>query len=152
MADYATILHVRALNSHRTYNTTSKPTTGQITTIFIPAVTGEMNSRFAAVGITVPITTSPTHSAYLYVNHLASMRVACMAENSTFMGGNKNESPHAKNYCELYEEAMQAIETNPDIINGIISGDGGSSMDSLEFSDPTKQRDTEPFNRGEDDW
>ena len=152
MANYATTTHVYALNTRRTYNTTSNPTAAQITGVFIPAVTGEINSRFAAVGISTPITTSPTHDAYLYVNHLASMRVACLAENSTFMGGNKNESPHAEDYCTQYETAMKAIEENPDIINGIVSGDGGASMDSLEYSDSTKRRDTEPFNRGEDDW
>ncbi len=154
MADYATIGHVRALNNHRTYNTTSTPKLIQITSFMIPSVTGEMNTRFAAVGITVPITTSPTNNAFLYVNKLASMSVACIAENATFMGGNKNESPHAQNYCDQFEEAMQAIEANPDIINGIISGDSGASMDSFEFSNPTKRRDEdqEPFTRGADDW
>lgn len=152
MADYATIGYVRALNAHRTYNTTSTPTSTQITSYFIPSVTGEMNSRFAAVGISTPITTSATHDAYLFVNKLASMKVACMAENAAFMGGNKNESPHAQNYCEAYEETMQAIEKDPGILTAIINGDGGATMDSYEYSNTDEQRDTEPFNRGEDDW
>lgn len=152
MADYSTIAHVRALNSHRTYNTTNTPTLVQITSYFIPSVTGEMNSRFAAVGITVPITTSPTHNAYSYVNKLASMKVACIAENATFMGGNKNESSHAKNYCDKYEIAMKAIEKNPNILIGIINGTSGASIDSYEYSNIDERRDTEPFNRGENDW
>ena len=152
MADYATIGHVRALNSHRIYDTTSTPTLVQITSYFIPSVTGEMESRFTAVGITVPITTSPTHGAYLYVNKLASMKVACIAENATFMGGNANESPHAENYCNAYETAMQAIEKSPDILTGIINGTNGAYMDSLEYSNTEDRREAEPFNRGEDDW
>lgn len=152
MADYATIGFVRALNSHRTYDTTSTPKLVQITSFFIPSVTGEMNSRFAAAGITVPITTSPTHGAYSYVNKLASMKVACMTENSTFMGGNKNESDHASILCNAYEKAMKAIEKNPSILIGIINGTDGSYMDSLELSDISKRRDEEPFPRDEDTW
>ena len=153
MADYATTTHVYALNAHRTYNTTSTPTSTQITNVFIPSVTGEMNNRFAAVGISVPITTSATSDAYKYVNRLASLKVACIAENAVFMGGNKNESPHAKNYCEEYEMQMQAIEKNPDILNAIISG-SSASLDSYEYSNADKRRDEddEPFRRGEDDW
>jgi hypothetical protein len=154
MADYATTTHVYALNNHRTYlATTGKPTSTQISSVFIPSVTGEMNSRFAAVGISIPITTSPTHNAYLYVNRLASLKVACIAENSAFMGGNKNESPHAEAYCDEYERAMQAIENNPDIINALINGTS-ASLDSYEYSNPSERRDEdeEPFNRGEDDW
>ena len=153
--DYATTTHVYALNSHRTYNTTSKPTASQITNVYIPSVTGEMNSRFAAVGITTPITTSATHDAYLYVNRLASMAVACIAENAAFMGGNKNESPHAKNYCEKYEKAMQAIEKNPEILNGIINGTGGVTLDSYEYSNSDERRDDdedEPFSRTDNRW
>lgn len=152
MADYATTTHVYALNNHRTYNTSTSPTSTQITGNFIPSVTGEMNARFAAVGITTPITTSATHNAYLFVNRLASLKVACIAENATFMGGNKNESPHAKNYCEEYESQMQAIEENPDILIAITEGTSGASMDSYEYSNIDERRDTEPFNRGEDDW
>ena len=152
MADYATIGHVRALNSHRTYDTTSKPTLAQTTSVHIPAVTGEMNARFAAVGISTPITTSPTHGAYLYVNRLASLKVACITENSAFMGGNKNESPHAMSYCEQYETAMKAIEKNPDILNSIINGTNGATLDSYEYSNIDERREKEPFDRGEKDW
>jgi hypothetical protein len=153
MSDYATIGHVRALNNHRTYlATTGKPTLTQITSYFIPSVTGEMNSRFSAVGITTPITTSATHDAYLYVNKLASMKVACIAENSTYMGGNKNESPHAKKYCDAYETAMKAIEKDPSILIAIINGTSGASLDSYEYSNVDERRDTEPFERGEDKW
>lgn len=152
MANYATTTHVYALNPHRTYNTTSTPTKAQITGVYIPSVTGEMNSRFRAVGISTPITTSPTHDAYLYVNKLASMKVACIAENATFMGGNANESPHAQQYCQAYESAMQAIEKKPDILNAIIGGTIGANMDSLEYSDSDKIRDTEPFDTTEDVW
>jgi hypothetical protein len=153
MADYASIGHVRALNSHRTYDTTSKPTLKQTTSVIIPSVTGEMNSRFAAVGIPVPITTSPTHNAYLYVNRLASLKVACITENAAFMGGNKNESPHAASYCEEYKAAMEAIEDNPDILLGLIDGTA-ASLDSYEYSNSDKRRDEddEPFRRDEDDW
>jgi hypothetical protein len=152
MSEYATIGHIRALNAHRTYDTTSTPKLIQITSYYIPSVTGEMNSRFAAVGITVPITTSPTHAAYLYVNKLASMKAACITENATFMGGNKNESNHAEILCKAYEKAMMAIEDNPSILIGVIDGTSGASMDSLEYSDISTQRENEPFNREEDDW
>lgn len=155
MANYATTTHVYALNSHRTYDTTSTPTSTQISSTFIPAVTGEMNMRFAGAGITVPITTSATHNAYLYVNRLASLKVACIAENATFMGGNKNESPHAAKYCEEYEMAMQAIEKNPDILTGLIDGTYGVSMDSYEYSNTAERRtddEDEPFKRDEDRW
>lgn len=154
MADYATIGFVRALNAHRTYNATSLPTSTQVTSYFIPAVTGEINSRFAAVGIPVPITTSATHSAYKFINQLASKKVACMAENAVFMGGNKDDSPHARVYCEEFEKTMQAIEKNPDIMTAIINGTDGSVMDSYEYSNDDKQRDPddEPFKRDELNW
>lgn len=151
MANYATTTHVFALNNHRTYDTTSQPTLAQVTNTFIPASTGEINARFAAVGISTPITTSPTSNIFLYVSHLASMRVACLAENSAFMGGNKNESPHAESYCDQFETAMKAIEDNPDIINGLIDGTS-ASLDSYERANTAERRSTEPFNRGEDDW
>ena len=156
MANYATTTHVYALNNHRTYlATTGEPTSTEITNVFIPSVTGEMNARFSAVGISTPITTSPTHSAYLYVNRLASLKVACIAENSVFMGGNKNESPHAQSYCDEYEMKMQAIEKNPDILLGLINGTS-ATIDSYEYSNPDERRSvddgTEPFVRGENDW
>jgi len=150
--DYATTTHVYALNAHRTYNTTSTPKAAQVLSVFIPSVTGEMNSRFQSAGISTPITTSPTHGAYLFVNRLASMKVACIAENATFMGGNDSESPHAGMYCTEYEKKMKAIEKNPDILNAIINGTNGANMDSYEYANTAEQRDEEPFNRGEDDW
>jgi hypothetical protein len=154
MADYATTTHVYALNAHRTYDTTnSTPSSTQITNVYIPSVTGEMNSRFAAVGISTPITTSATHNAYLYVNRLASLKVACIAENAAFMGGNKTESPHAAKYCQEYETMMQAIEKNPEVLNGIINGTS-ATLDSYEYSNASKRRDEddEPFRREKDDW
>ena len=88
MADYATTTHVYALLPQITFDASSYPTVTQLTGVHIPAVTGEMNARFSAVGISTPITTSATSNAYLYVNRLASLKVACIAENAAFEGGN----------------------------------------------------------------
>ena len=151
MADYVTTTFMRYFNTKRNYDTTSQPTLAQITSI-IPTVTGEINARLGAVGITVPITTSPTHQAYLYVKRLAGLKVACIAENAAFMGGHQQESPHAEVYCKEYEAKMAAIEMNPSILNNLINGTTGASLDSYEYSNADKRRDAEPFNRGEDDW
>ena len=147
MANYCTTADVKSFNPHRTYNTTSKPTLQQVTS-YIAFVTADMNMRMGAVGITVPISTSPASETTRGLKFICAMGSACQAENAAFMGGNKQSSEHADWLCSRYQAMMLRIEENP----AIISGDSFSSFASYESENTDEQRTTEPFTRGEDDW
>ena len=144
---YTTTARVIAYNSKRTYNTSTKPTLTQVSYI-IADVFAEMNQRMQAVGLTVPVTTSPTTTTSNFLRMIHSLGSAAYIEESAFMGGNKQESEHSNALMVKYEKIMKSIESNP----AIISQASGASFGSLEQSDPSEQRDEEPFERGTDRW
>lgn len=151
MADYCTTTDVIRFNSKRDYDTTSRPTATQVTSM-IADITADMNGRFAAVGVSVPITTSPTHNAYKFVRFICALGSAGLAEQSMFMGGNKQSSEHSQSLMAMYEDRMKAIEKNPQMLNAIVSGGDGAIFDSYEYSNTDKRREEdvdEPFWRDE---
>lgn len=145
--NYCTCTNIVSLNSKRVYNTSSRPTLVQVGS-YISWISADMDVRMGAVGITVPITTSPISTVSTYLRHICSLGSAGRAEESAFMGGAKNESEHSNSLLEEYENKMQAIEKEP----SLVSGGSGASFNSYEYSNIDECRDSEPFNRNEKDW
>lgn len=153
MADYVSTTYMRSYNPKRTYDTTSRPTLAQVGSYIAP-VSAKMDAVFVGAGITVPVTTSATHPAGLYVKYIAALGVAGFAEESAFMGGNKNESDHAKSLLDRFYSELDMIASNPKMLSGLISG-VISRMDSYELSTPGEARtdvDDEPFARDVEYW
>lgn len=146
VTSYTTTARVTAYNSKRTYNTSTKPTLTQVSYI-IADVFADMNARMSAVGVTVPVTTSPASVFSGFLKMIHSIGSAGYIEESAFMGGNKQESEHSNSLLEKYEMYMKQIESNPAMVQS-----GFASFGSYEQSDPTKQRDEEPFDRSETRW
>ena len=95
MATYCTTSDVVTLNPKRSYDTTNtKPSLTQVTS-FIAWRTAEMNVRMSAVGISVPVSTSPATDASRYLKMINAWGAACDAEMTAYSGGHKNESTHA---------------------------------------------------------
>ena len=143
---YTATARVIAYNSKRTYNTSTKPTLTQVSYI-IADVFADMNQRMEAVGISVPVTTSPATNSSKYLRMVHSIGSAAFIEESAFMGGNKQESEHTNSLMKKYEAYMAAIEAKPSLVSS-----GAASFGSLEQSDTNEQRDEEPFNRTENIW
>jgi len=121
---------------------------------YIPAKSGEMDAYFSGAGITVPITTSATHPAYLYVKLICAWGAAGEAEGAAFMGGNKNESEHSMSLLDRYYDALNRIVDNPSMLSALINGTQGATMNSYEYSNSGERRtDSEiPVMRGRDNW
>jgi hypothetical protein len=143
---YTATARVEAYNSKRKYTTSSKPTLTQVSYI-IADVFADMNQRMSAVGISVPVSTSPATSASGFLKMVHSIGAAAFIEESAFMGGNKQESDHVNGLMKKYEQYMKSIETNPSIISNSMA-----SFNSLEYSDVDEQRDSEPFERSVNKW
>jgi hypothetical protein len=150
---YCTTTDIKTQNPKRDYDTSSRPTLAQVNRI-IQEVSGEMDSRFSAVGIAVPISTSPVTQASLLLRRICAFGAACNAEESAFMGGHAQQSTHVDWLCGQYEELMTKIEDDPGILG---PGTGGSSTGTansyeLENSDKRRTASEEPFTRDENRW
>jgi len=153
MASYVTTTYMRSYNPQRVYDTSSRPTLAQVGSYIAP-VSAKMDSVFVGAGISVPVTTSATHPAGLYAKYVAALGVAGFAEESAFMGGNKNESDHSKSLLDRFYAELKLIAINPKMITGLTTG-VLSRMDSYEISNPDEARDgvdDEPFPRGKEIW
>ena len=139
---YCSITDVNANNPHRTYNTTSRPTSTQVGA-FITNTSAEIDARISRMGITVPITTSPATYISLYLKKACAYEAAAMAEDAAYMGGNKMESTHGDLMHKRYAAAIEELEKNPTLF----TNNNGKQLRSLETDNPDEVRDIEPFSR-----
>jgi hypothetical protein len=108
MASYCLTEDVIVELPYLTIDETSKPSEAEVDE-FCFEVTAEMDARFRAVGILVPIT---DEDALMVVKPIALNGVKARALRANQDG----EFENAKIYEDLYQDSMKRIETRPSIL------------------------------------
>ena len=112
---YCKVSDVQTLNIGRSYTATSSPSSGQVSN-YIEHVASLIDGRLYALGFTTPVDSSYTAS-YNILKTINALGAAAMAEEALFLGKEPSESSRAELHWKRYEEEMQRIEKNPNILS-----------------------------------
>jgi hypothetical protein len=132
---YATVDNLNAQLQHVTISDSSDPTSAEVTQMILE-VENEMNARFNAVGITVPVTDSDKLEVVKAISINGGI--------AKVLRSIEIESEGAMIHQRLFEEAMKNIEKRPQIIeetSQIYQAPGGS-----------EERGTPRFSREGNEW
>lgn len=121
---YCTAANVASELTHITISDSSDPTTTEVTA-FIAEIEAEMNTRFNAIGIDIPITSPADALSY-------AKRISINAGAARVLRSVDKASEPGRTYQKLYDEAMKNIEKNPRIMQDVgqtYVAPGGSDQD-----------------------
>ncbi len=136
MADYCTTADVVRELPHVKIDVTTKPSADEVTQ-FCADITADMDARFRAVGLEVPITAADPLKV---VKPIAANGVKAKVLRSKQLG----DQPQTVDYEKLYQDAMARIERNPSIVQ---------AQDAYGQPEGTEREDEDiKFRRTEDDW
>ena len=112
---YCTSGDVQALNSQIVFSATSHPNQNEIVAI-ISQVASIIDARLSAVGFTVPVGTgySVASGMLLTINAIGA---AALVENSRKIGVTTVEGEPPSRYWTIFNQQLNAIEKNPQILN-----------------------------------
>ncbi len=101
---YAVIADVQALNQQRTYDSSSKPTSAQVTQ-FIADVSGELDGVLDALGYSTPIPSTAT-KATVIIKNITVFGAAAKAEWAAYSIGGAGDSARAELLGKEYDRRL----------------------------------------------
>ena len=113
---YCTLAHVQALNPHRTYSTTTKPSRTQVA-MSIENYYYKINAQMDILGYDIPVP-STNATAVAQLRHLNSLGAAADTEQSAYSVGNEEQSSHADALLKRFKEEWGLFLKGESVILG----------------------------------